>query len=322
MTNFQVYKKVLPFSLVMFAVDLLSVAIFVGCCVGGFFLFNSSNDMGLLGIVIGAIVAIAPLVLISIFLSNRFKAAQISMMVKGVTEDSLPEHTFKAGMEELKGRFGKITAFYFLSRAIKNIFRQLGHMFNKIGTAVGGNTGDAVTSVINSGVETLISYCSDCCLGWILYRKEVAGPKAGCEGAVIFFKHGKTLMRNIGRIFGMSLLSFVVVGGAFFGIFYLVFASLPQVFANLASEVSEFAVRNSIDIPSWVSDPTLFTVLVAAIGAIVLWSILHSVLGRPFILTGVMRNFMKAGLKDIPTEADFAILDSKSAKFAKLHSSI
>ena len=59
-------------------------------------------------------------------------------------------------------------------------------------------------------------------------------------------------------------------------------------------------------------------VVAAAIVAIFLWSVLHNAVVRPFVLTGVVRNFMEAGIKDMPTEADFDKLESMSPKFAKL----
>ena len=52
---------------------------------------------------------------------------------------------------------------------------------------------------------------------------------------------------------------------------------------------------------------------------VIVWSILHSVFIRPFVLTGVLRNYLESGMNDIPSEASFAMLDSKSDKFRKLH---
>ena len=318
MTNFQVYKKTLPFSLVEFLVSLLALFILAGLCSAGFFLFSKQMDHALIGLAVGFIVGIIVVILINIFVTNRIKAAQIAMMTKGVTEDALPDHAFKEGFNEIKGRFGKITAFFFITNAIKGIFRQIGRGINRIGTAVGGDAGNTVTSAIDSAIQTLIGYLCDCCLGWILFRKDESAAKAGCEGAVIFFKHGKTLIRNIGRIFGMGFLSLLLIGGAFFGVFYLVFTQFPNMFIALANEI----VKLGGDVPEFLTDPTVLTVVVAAIAGIVIWSTIHSVLIRPFILVGVLRNFMAAGQKDTPSEADFKELDSRSPKFAKLHGSI
>ena len=110
MTNFQVYKKTLPFSLVEFLVSLLALFILAGLCSAGFFLFSKQMDHALIGLAVGFIVGIIVVILINIFVTNRIKAAQIAMMTKGVTEDALPDHAFKEGFNEIKGRFGKITA--------------------------------------------------------------------------------------------------------------------------------------------------------------------------------------------------------------------
>lgn len=322
MSNFQVYKRTLSFSLVMFLVDLLALIIVAGFATAGFFIMNKSNDMALIGLVIGLVIGIIIAVLINIFISNRIKAAQIGMMAKGVVDNELPEDVFKAGFAEVKGRFAKITAFFMVTNAIKSIFRQLGRMLNQVGTALGGDTGNAVTSAIDTAIQVLIGYLCDCCLGWVMYNKEKGTARAACEGAVIFFKHGKTLIRNVGRIFGMGLLSFVVIGGAFFGISYLIFNQFPQMFETLAKEIVEFGTRNNIEIADVISNPTYLMLFVCGIIGIVLWSTIHSVLIRPFILVGVLRNFMKAGLAEEVKEEDFKLLDGKSKKFAKLHNSI
>ena len=319
MTNFQVYRKTLSFSLLMFAVDIAALIVVGLVTTAGFFIFGGpTNELALVGLVLGLLVGIVLAVLINIFLTNRIKAAQIAMINKGVTENQLPDRTFKAGFEEIKGRFGKITVFFFITNAIKGIFRQLGRTINRIGTAVGGQTGNSITSAIDSAIQTLIGYLCDCCLGWVLFRKDINSAKAGCEGAVIFFKHGKTLFRNIGRIFGMGFLSFLLIGGGLSAIAYLVFSQFPGMFDQLSQAI----IATGGEIPEFVYSVQALTLVSSIILGIVVWSMLHSVLVRPFILVGVMRNFMAAGQKDIPTESDFAALDSKSPRFAKLHNSI
>ena len=323
MTNFQVYKKVLSFSLLHFAVDLLAFFVLAGCASAGFFIFNNSTDRAFIGLAIGTVVGIILALLITIFIGNRIKAAQIAMIAKAVTENQLPEHTFKEGFNEIKGRFGKITAFFFITNAIKAIFRQITRVINKVGRALGGQTGDAITSVIDTGVQVLLGYLCDCCLGWIFFRKDMNSARAGCEGAIIFFKKGKTLIRNIGRIFGMGILSLLLVGGACFGILVLIFHFLPQMFVALSAEIMEVVERsggNVADIPEVITNPTFLSLIVAGLAALILWSAIHSVFARPFILVGVMRNFMAAGQEDMPTDKDFAELANKSPRFAKLAS--
>ena len=58
MTNFQVYKKVLSFSLLHFVVGLMGIIVLAGCATAGFFIFNNSNDHALIGLAIGAVVGV------------------------------------------------------------------------------------------------------------------------------------------------------------------------------------------------------------------------------------------------------------------------
>ena len=319
MTNFQVYKKTLSFSFLSFFVGLIELLLVAGLSIGGYFILDNSTDRALIGLVVGFLISIILVVLIHIFIINRLKAAQVGMMAKGVVDGELPDHVISEGLAEVKGRFARLTAFFIVTGAIKGVFRQLGRAINKVGTALGGDVGNGITSAIDAAIQVLIGYLCDCCLGWVMYNKKKGVTVAACEGAVIFFKHGKTLIRNIGRIFGMGLLSFAIIGGAFFGISYLIFNQLfPQVFIDLANEIKEVGVRNASEVPEFLTNPTLLTMFACGIIGVVLWSMLHSLLIRPFILVGVLRNFMNSGLKEQITDADFDELEKKSPKFAKL----
>ena len=318
MTNFQVYRKTLSFSLVNFLIGLVELAILVGACIAGFYLMNTTNDRALIGLVIGLVIGIIIVILMNIFVNNRIKAAQLAMMARGVVDGELPDNIFRSGIKEVNERFAKITLFFMVTGAIKSMFRQLGRAINKLGTAVGGDVGNSVTSVIDSFIQTVIGYLADCCLGWVMYNKEKGVANAACEGAVIFFKHGKTLIRNIGRIFGLGFLSLLIVGGAFFGLSYLVSNQFPQLFQSLANEILETARRNNGEVAEFLTNPTILMLFASGIIAIIFWSMIHGLLIRPFILVGVLRNFMASGLKEQITEADFDILDSKSPRFAKM----
>ena len=319
MSNFQVYRKTLVFSFIMFLIDIIAMFVVAGAATIGFFVMNRSNDMAIVGLVIGLIIGIILAVLIEIFIRNRVKAAQISMMTMGVVEGKMPDNVVSEGFNSIKGRFGKITGFYFVTSLIKGALRQLGRGIERVGRNLGGDVGGSVTSAINSAIEVVIGYLCDCVMGWILYRKEENGFMAGCQGAVIFFKHGKTLIKNIGRIFGIGLLSLAIIGGAFFGLFYLIFKNFPQMFTALANEIVEIAQRNNGTAPEWLANPATLTLIVCGVAAIVIWSSIHSVLIRPFILVGVLRNFMAAGIKDMPTENDIVELQGKSPKFARMY---
>lgn len=319
MTNKEIYKKTLTFSIRKLIVDFLSIVILAAFCVLGFIIIDKTTGMGLIGLGIGLVLGIIAVALISHFISYALKAGQIAMMTKGVAEGQLPDNVYQEGKAVVKRRFKTVAAYFAVTRVIKGIFNQIGKLITNIGNAVGGDTGNTIGSAISAIIQVIIAYLCDCCLGWVFYREDQGAAKATCEGAVIFFKHGKTLAKNLGRIFGIGIVSFIVIGGAFFGISYGIFLLIPGAFQTLANEIAEAGVRLETDVPEFLTNPANLSLVVAAILGVIIWSVLHSTFIRPFVLTGVLRNYIESGKNDIPTEESFRFLDSKSSKFAKLH---
>ena len=177
-------------------------------------------------------------------------------------------------------------------------------------------------STMSSILQTIVRYLSDCCLGWVFYRSSVKPARAACEGAVLFFRHGKTFFKNMGRVFGIGLASLVVIGGVFGGVIYALIAKYTEFYESLAAALAEDPEMTGQGIEKLLQNPQTIPIVLAALGGIVIWSIIHSVLIRPFVLTGVLRNFIESGRNEIPTEESFYALDEKSPKFRKLHSTI
>ena len=311
MTNKEVYKKTLTFSLRRLVFNVICVAVLAVLGGAGFLIMEKLTDKGLIGLGIGVAFALILIGIVSHFFSYIFKAGQIAMMTRAFTEGSLPDNVYAEGKRMVKERFLTVALYYAATNAIKGIFRQLGKGITALGEAVGGDSGQTVGSVISTGIQVLIGYLCDCCLGWVFYRKEQNAAKATCEGAVIFFKNGKTLLRNVGRIFGMGLVSLIVIGGIFGGFAYLILGNFPELFETIAKELPA-------DAPAWLNNTANLTLIGAGIVGLIFWGILHSVFVRPFVLTGVLHNFLEAGKKNVPSEASFAELESKSDKFAKL----
>lgn len=316
MDNKTIYKKTLTFSLRRLAWDIMSVVVIILLAAAGFFLAEKLADSGLIGLGIGVVVAIIIVAVASHFVSYIFKAGQIAMMTKGITEGKLPDDVYGEGKKVVKERFLTVAAYYAATSVIKGIFNQLGRAITSLGQAVGGNNGGAIGSAISSVIQTIVRYLCDCCLGWVFYRKDENAAKATLDGSVLFFKHGKTFVKNMGRVFGMSSVSFIVIGGLFFGVSYLIAMAFPDAFAGVAAEFANEASEET----AFLADPNNVMLVTAAIGGIMMWSILHSVFVRPFILVGVLRNFIESGKSETITEADYKELDKKSPKFKKLHS--
>lgn len=320
MNNKEIYKKTLTFSLRRFLWNVLAFVIIILVSVAGFFLADKAAANGLIGLAVGIIIGIIIVAIVSHFFSYVFKAGQIAMMTRAITDGKLPDDVYGEGKKIVKERFLTVAAYYAVTNVIKGIFNEIGKAITAVGSAIGGDTGSTIGSTISSAINVVVGYLCDCCLGWVFYRKDEKTTKATLEGGVLFFKKGKTLGKNLGRIFGMGILSLLVIGGAFFGLFYLITMSFPEAFATLANEFTKLATEDGS--MEFLTNPNNLQLIAAGIGGVIMWSILHSTFVRPFILVGVLRNYIESGIKEKPTEKEFDELDGKSKKFAKLHQEV
>ncbi|MBP5154989.1 MAG: hypothetical protein J6252_00200 [Clostridia bacterium] len=319
MTNKEIYKKTLGFSLRRVLWDFIALVLLAGLAAAGYMIGDKAAGSGIIGLLIGAVIGLIVLIIIVRFVSFMLKAGQIAMMTRGVAEGALPDDVIAEGKKTVKERFTTLAVYFAVTGAIKGIFRQLGRLITKVGESIGGDAGGAVGSTVSSVMQTIVNYLCDCCLGWIFFRKDEKPAKAACEGAVLFFRHGKTFIKNMGRVFGIGLASFVIIAGPFFGLLYLILSKFPEAYEKLAAELSVKLADSTSALATWLKDPKAIPIVFAALGGIIIWSVIHSVFIRPYVLVGVLRNYIESGRNDIPSEASFAELDSKSAKFRKLH---
>ncbi|MBR6950631.1 MAG: hypothetical protein IKH56_02735, partial [Oscillospiraceae bacterium] len=241
MTNGQIYRKTLGFSLRRVLWDVLAVVLFFALGFVGFIIGDRIGDNGPIGMLIGAVIGLIAMIIILRFVSYLFKAGQIAMMTRGITEGRLPDNVIAEGKQAVRERFVTVSVFFALTNAVRGIFNQIGRGLTKVGQTVGGDTGGAVGNTLSSILQTIVRYLCDCCLGWVFYRKNVKAPRAACEGAVLFFRHGKTFIRNMGRVFGMGIASFLVIGGVFTAIFYPLAARYPEFYESLAESIAREA---------------------------------------------------------------------------------
>ncbi len=319
LSNAEIYKRTFGFTWRRLVYDILAFAAMAVLAGIGYLITEKLMDEGLVGLVIGALIGLGVVFFVLRYVSYAFKAGQIAMITRFLTEGEVQGDVVKEGVRTVKERFLTVAAFFAATRIIKGIFRELGRVVMSIGSAIGGEKGGSVGSAISSVIQVIVEYLSDCCLGWVFFRSEESSAKATCEGAAIFFRHGKTLAKNLGRVFGIGLASLLLIGGVLTGIFYGIAGFFPEVFAELAEEISASA---DADIPAFFGTPQGAMLLCAAVAALVLWSILYSAFVKPFILTGVLRNYLESGIADTPDERSFALIDSSSRKFAKLHGSL
>ena len=309
MSNFTVYRKTLVFSWHRLLLDLIAILAVAGCIFFGMMIAPEPA----IGIGIGALIGLLIFFLIVHFVGYLYQAGQIAMMTRAITENALPKDVVASGKQAVKERFATVAAYYAISGAIKGIFAEITKGINSL-SKLGGSAGEGVGDTISGLISIAVSYLCDCCLGWVFLRKDEGAFRGTCEGAVLFFRNWKTLLKNMGRVIGMGIASFLVIGGAFTFGFYRLLGRFPAFVAALAKAMAE-ADSNMQDM----SDPTVSLLVISLLFGILCWSIIHSVLVRPYVLVGVLRNYIESGRASQPDEASFAELDKMSGKFRKAH---
>jgi hypothetical protein len=307
MTNSQIYRKTFVFSWIRFLLDFLSFILMIGCIVAGYYI---ANDKGV-GVAIGALVGLVLLLVLVSFITYIYKSAQIAMMTKAITEGSLPNDLVKTGINAVKGKFKTIFAYYAVTSVIKGIFAEITAGINTLSNSAGevaGNIGSAISAIIN----IVVAYLCDCCLGWVFYRNDNSSFKSTCEGATLFFKNWQALLKNLGRIFLFGIISFIIIGGTFSLGYYFLIKGIPNIDTYLAQMTINMNIGGTT-----ITDPQVALMVCCGMFGIVTWIILHNAFVKPFVLVGVLRNYINAGIASVPNETDLQEMGNKFKKFNK-----
>ena len=315
MTNAQIYRKTLPIALLRmllcFAVFLVTAALPV---IAFLLTINGERNVCVIATSVALIVGIVILCLAGRYLGYLFKAGQIAMITKGVTEGELPEHIVEAGKEAVKSRFGTATVYFFLRSAISTITSQLTKGLSAAGAAIGSlggesgkKAGGAVGDAIGIAVAVVLEYVNYCCLGWVFHNPKQSSFHSTCDGAVLYFQNWKTLLKNAAKILGITLLSFVLIGGSLTLLSHTIIAPM-QGLGQLMDFVAQAAEVDGA-MAEWI---------VAAVFGVICWLIVHSALVEPYILVSVLRKYMEAAEQNPPKVDVYEKLCGLSKKFKDL----
>lgn len=305
MTNIAIYKKTLVFSLLKILIAVVGLAIAAGVTLLAYTLSGGNSDEAkLLYIGGGAVVGLIIFGVIMHFASYLVVAGHIAMITKGVTENELPEHVIKEGAAVVKSRFATVAVYFALLRITRGISNQITRGLNFLADSTGNDAVGIVVAVIDILVSIVLTYINYCCLGWVFCNPQQSAVKSTCDGAVIYFKNWKTLLKNMGKILGLGLASLVVIGGVFVGIFYLATQGIdfPDLVAE-GLEISALGVR-------WI-----------AIGVVsfICWLVVHSAFVQPYVLISVMRAYIDSAKSTPFTSEIYKKLCGMSKKFKKAY---
>ena len=305
MKNTKIYAKILQFSFWKMLFTLLGVlAMIVLPMIAGALTYK---DMTVFAVaVIAALIAgIVINFLLSRYASYMLTCGQIAMIERGLTTGEMPKDVFKAGKEAVKERFATANVYFVLKGITSSITHEITSVVNKL-TDSKNDAVSTVTGLISLGIAVILEYVNYCSLAWVFHKKEQNAFKSTCDGAVIYFQNWKTLLANVGKILGITVLSLIViclpliVGGAF------VFIGVEPI--ALFCEAIDAAFELELGTVGMMS---------AVVIGIMLWSGLHGAFVKPYIMVTVMRGYIAAGDANPPKVDIYGKLSGISQSFKK-----
>ena len=330
MTSFKIYKATFRFTLMRILMGLISILLIIGLPVIAFLVSGSAEDELRIGICIGAfIVALIVVGLLSHFVGYIFKAGQISVAANAIASDSLPQDPYSEGKAAVKKRFGTVAVFFAIEKIINAIVHQLTNGVTKVTQKIGGdnnNTAGTIGAIINLVISAMLKFLCSCCMAWVFIHPGVNAWRSACDGAIVYFKNWKDLIKNTGKVIGFALLSLAIIGGAIFGVSHLVLHNDKNI-VSMSEELVTFINENDEEITAAAEDGDSAEVVEFAkhltadqwrlifegVIALILWGIIHNALVDPYIMISVMNRYIKAGLASAPERG----LDSKLCGLSK-----
>lgn len=318
MKNGELYKKTFRFTLMRALSGLIGTALIAGLPVLTYFLTGKLEDEARIFICIGAFIAACIVVgLLTHFIGYAYRAGQIAMVAEGIVSGELPEDPYTEGKARIKQRFGTVAVFFAIEKIINAIVNQISNAVTRVTGAISrGTKNDAANYVglaINIFVSAVTAFLCSCCMGWVFVHPDQNPWRAACDGAIVYFKNWKTLLKNAGKVILMALVSLIVIGGLLFGLTYAVTNNMTSL-STIAQDLTQFCAEEELGIPFTANE---WKLIFEGVIALILWIVVHSTFIDPFIMISVMNRYMKAGLENPPARAEDGKLKDMSKAYRK-----
>ena len=319
MTNSEIYRRTLRFSIMRLVRNIVGVVALVAVPLAAFVAVGMAGlDEGIQAAAAGLafLVVLIAFAVIVHFGGYLLIAGQVAMITKGVAEGSLPDDVYAEGKRAVKRNFARAAAFYGIWNITKAITNEISSGMNALARAADGEntTGPAsiIAGIVSAVVGVVLEYLNYCSLGWVFLHEGQSAFKSTCDGAVIYFQNWKTLMKNAGKVILVTLISLAIIGGAFFGVAYLLLGGIEP----LTSVLSEIDAAATLEDGTAVPAGTSLIVLCGII-ALVLWGGVHGAFIKPYLLVSVMRRYIEAGRGSTPQVDVYEKLSGMSKGFKK-----
>ena len=308
MKNRQIYAKILTFSFWRVVYSLLGILALIVLPVIAGLLTYSNPSVFAVAVIVALLAGVVVNFMLGRYASYMITCGQIAMIERGLSTGEMPKDVFKAGKAAVKARFVTANVYFVLKGITGSITREITSVVNKF-TGEGNNKNDTVStiaSLISLGIAVVLEYVNYCSLAWVFHKKEQNAFKSTCDGAVIYFQNWKTLLGNVGKILGITVLSLAVI-------------CLPLIVGSVVLFVGVEPIAMVCEAIDAAFELELGTVAMmsALVVAIMLWSALHGAFIKPYIMVSVMRGYIAAGDANPPKVDIYGKVADISKSFKK-----
>lgn len=323
MTNAQIYKRTLSLSLYRLLISLLCALLVVGLPVVVFFITHSMETVCIIAssaAFIGGCIAAG---VISHYMGHLLKAGQIAMMAKGVADGQLPDNVLEGAKSAVKDRFITVSAFYVIEKLIRGVTNQVTSGVSKvtesISSATKNDTAETIGSIINILVSIVMKYVCACSLAWVFIHPDENAFKLVCDGAVVYFQNWKALLKNVGKVLLITVLSFAIVCVPLTVVFDAALTAqdglvemLDQGAVVVNQELAEEGEESSSDL-----DGETILMIISFVIALAIWASIHTTLVQPYIQVSVLATYINAAKANPPQVDVYGKLCGISKKFSE-----
>jgi hypothetical protein len=158
------------------------------------------------------------------YIGYMLKAGHVAAIAQSFKDGAVPSNPVVVGKNMVKERFLTANVYFvvdkLVSGAVKQLQRLLGKVLGLFGNLPGGDT---IKKVGDMFINISLGYIDECCLGYTFYHTEQDVYKSAADGVVVYAQNWKPLLKDAAKttfvvlltILGVTLLSFVLIGGLF-----------------------------------------------------------------------------------------------------------
>ncbi|MCL2854354.1 MAG: hypothetical protein FWE21_01890 [Defluviitaleaceae bacterium] len=210
LTPFEIFKGTLPFVFIKLGLRLLFVALLtliIALLVRGFIsmqhitaswycwtnwdTWTNFGSHALWGIFLAVVVLPLLGFIFKRYLRFMFRVGHISVIVRAVNFNSIPDYQVAYGMERVKKKFAKANIFFVIDKMVHRALVELQPMMNSATSSLG-----FLALPVRAFKGKLLRHVDDCCLAFTFLREDISPLRASVLGVISYVRGWRAMAKQ------------------------------------------------------------------------------------------------------------------------------